>query len=136
MSDVQADTDRQLAGTAALRLRSGRWWVDLGEMLVAMFAGMAVGHMVQMSVGEPGPTAALLLMGVYMAVGMTVWMLWRRASLTHRVEMNLTMLVPFGLAAVGYEADVFSEDTAMSLGHVVMLVAMVVLHLFRPCRAD
>lgn len=117
------------------RLRRPGWWLDLAGMLAAMFVGMGVGHLVEMSAGPPAASPRLLLMGLWMSLGMTVWMLARRFSAGHLVEMTLAMMVPFGLAAVGYSAGVFGEDAAMSLGHVLMLVAMVAVHLFRPgCR--
>lgn len=116
----------------APRLRQGSWWLDLAGMLGGMVVGMAVGHMVEMSAGRPGAEGRLLLMGLWMSAGMTVWMLARRSSVSHLAEMNLAMLLPFGLGAIGVAAGAIDEDPAMSAAHVVMLIAMVALHLFRP----
>lgn len=122
---------------AGRRLRRPGWWLDLAGMLAAMFVGMGVGHLVEMAAGTPATSLRLLSMGLWMSLGMTVWMFVRRFSAGHLVEMNLAMMVPFGLAAVGYAAGLLGEDAAMSLGHLVMLIAMVAVHLFRPaCRRD
>jgi hypothetical protein len=99
------------------------------EMVVAMFVGMfALGPV--WSLALPGlhdrPDAHAMVMATNMAIGMALWMWFRKHSWAHIVEMCAAMYVPFVVLLVPYWLDLISGDTMMTAGHILMFPAMLV----------
>lgn len=105
------------------------------EMVVAMMVGMLLfdplwGLVLAADVGARADVRAAVA-GTDMAVAMAVWMrvrghTWRRAG-----EMAAVMCVPFYLLLLPHWAGRLSGSALMTAGHVVMLVAMLALMLWR-----
>jgi flagellar biosynthetic protein FliP len=103
------------------------------EMLIAMFAGMAVlGGGVAAAGVEVGPPAvALLWMATTMSVPMVGWMRYRGHGWAASWEMTASMFIP-SFAAIGLMGmGAVDEHGAMAIQHVVMLPAMLVAMLLR-----
>ncbi|MDO3705338.1 hypothetical protein Q3W71_27065 [Micromonospora sp. C28SCA-DRY-2] len=107
----------------------------LGEMVLAMVAGMLLLGPVWTLVGEPlgiaatlaRPDVAALVMATNMTVGMTVWMRHRRHSWAATGEMAAAMYLPFLLLFGPYWAGLLGADALMLGGHLLMLPAMVLV---------
>jgi hypothetical protein len=110
------------------------------EMVIAMFAGMAVlGMPAAMAIGGLGvelrdeaPAALLLGMGITMTVPMVAWMRIRGHGWRASNEMAASMMVPtlgvVALLAFGLVEDV---GALLVIEHVVMLPAMLAVMLLR-----
>ena len=109
------------------------------EMVVAMFAGMAVlGFPVDKAMDAMGATSdAFMFLGMAttMTVGMVAWMLHRGHGWRANVEMSASMFVPT-FAVIGLlSAEVMTDLGAlMVLEHVAMLLAMAGVMLLRPAE--
>ena len=102
------------------------------EMLLAMFAGMLVlGLPIALVLDPASETIRLLNMAVVMTVPMVAWMRYRGHGWMPCAEMSASMFLPT-FAAIGLlwgEALEFSA--AMTLEHVVMFPAMLLVMLLR-----
>jgi hypothetical protein len=105
------------------------------EMVVAMLAGMLVLGGLRALAGltlsfEDHPASAYTLMAVDMSLGMAAWMRYRGHGWASTLEMCAAMFVPLALAPLVW-ADALAPMSFMTLAHVVMLVAMLVVLLRR-----
>lgn len=110
-----------------------------GEMLVAMFAGMAVlGGVAELGLAAadsgfadlPG-FAQVLVMGFAMTAPMVAWMGYRGHDRARNAEMAGSMVVPSILAAALAAAGALGADGALALQHGVMIPAMLGVMLWR-----
>ena len=109
------------------------------EMVAAMLVGMVVlGVVVRLVLGLLGYSDVLdrtetrvLVMTVTMAVGMSVWMRYRRHGWPSIVEMDLAMALAFVVVLVPFWLGVLSGQAVMMVGHVLMLPAMALAMLRR-----
>ena len=107
------------------------------EMVVAMFAGMAVlGFPVDKAMDAMGATSdAFMFLGMAttMTAGMVAWMMYRGHGWRANVEMSASMFVPtfavIGVLATGLLTNL---GVLMITEHVVMLLAMAGVMLLRP----
>lgn len=108
----------------------------LGEMLLAMLAGMmvlgAVDRGILAAAGtnasdlkDTAPEVVSLVMALNMTAGMTVWMHHRGHSWTRVAEMAGAMFVPAIAAIVLFWCAVIHNDAILPLQHVAMLPAMI-----------
>ena len=110
-----------------------------GEMLLAMFLGMAVlGGVAILAFKLAGGNFAgvsgavqVLVMGFNMTVPMVAWMKYRGHDTSHNVEMASSMVVPSLIAAALAAAGVLGTGGALALQHVVMVPAMLGVMLWR-----
>ena len=103
------------------------------EMLIAMFAGMAVlgGGVAAAGVDVGPPAVALLWMATTMSVPMVAWMRYRGHGWAPAWEMTASMFIP-SFAAIGFMAiGMVDEHAAMAIQHVGMFPAMLVAMLMR-----
>ena len=123
--------------TRAARLRPYAW--HYVQMLIAMTVGMmAFTPLWILAFGQLGRAATLdrpdvfgLTMATSMAVGMGLWMKFRRHSWAAIGEMSAAMYVPFLVLFPFLWAGVMSGALLMILGHVLMLPAMALAMLLR-----
>jgi hypothetical protein len=116
------------------------FWRHYLEMVLAMGAGMAVlGSLRMLAADALGWSAwferlepMALAMATEMAVGMAVWMRYRRHRWTPILEMSAAMFAPFLLLFLPYWAGVLGAGGVMVAGHVLMLPAMALVMLRRP----
>jgi putative intracellular protease/amidase len=104
------------------------------QMVVAMVIGMLVlGPL--WGVALPGLSGRAdlqaLVMATNMSIGMAVWMRVRRHGWPSTAEMIAAMYVPFVVLLVPYWAGVISGSVLMTVGHLLMLPAMVAAMLRR-----
>ena len=103
------------------------------EMVVVMFAGMALLWMPADLVIDTKPTGAMLgTMAFTMTAPMIPWMRWRGHRWQPTLEMAASMVVPT-LAMLGLLAAEIVTDAGVLLGveHVAMLAAMLAVMLAR-----
>lgn len=111
------------------------------EMVLAMFAGMALLGVVLAVLGEPPGYETNLIarygvMGAFMAAPMVGWMRYRGHSWSDGLEMTLAMLLPMFTLVVPVELGVatyvpgLSEDSLMMLAHAAMIGGMVGLMVY------
>jgi hypothetical protein len=108
-----------------------------GEMVLAMFAGMAVlglpVHWIRSSLGADSDAFMFLGMATTMTVPMVGWMIHRGHGWRAGAEMSASMYVPtltvIGLLTSGLLTDV---GVLMLTEHVAMLLAMAGVMLVRP----
>ena len=109
------------------------------EMVVAMFAGMAVlGIPADRALDAMGATSdefMFLGMATTMTAGMVAWMIHRGHGRRANVEMSASMFVPT-FAVIGLLwAEVMTDIGAlMVIEHVAMLLAMAGVMLLRPAE--
>ncbi|TDC29861.1 hypothetical protein E1211_25270 [Micromonospora sp. 15K316] len=109
----------------------------LGEMALAMIAGMLLLDPVWPLVADPAglgaaldrPEVAALVMATDMTAGMTVWMRYRRHPWSACAEMAAAMYVPFLVLLAPYRAGLLDGDAMMLGGHLLMVPAMVLVAL-------
>ena len=102
------------------------------EMVAAMAVGMVVlGIIVRLVLGLIGYADVLdrtevrvLVMAVNMAVGMSVWMRYRRHGWMSILEMDAAMALAFVVVLVPFWLGVLPGQAVMMVGHVLMLPAM------------
>jgi hypothetical protein len=127
------------AHAAADRRGRRRFLRHVVEMLVAMFAGMAVlGGLTQVAFAAAGGSLTdapgsirVLLMGLDMTVPMVAWMRYRGHPRARNAEMAASMMVPTLGAAALAAADVLSTGWALGVQHAAMIPAMVGVMLWR-----
>jgi hypothetical protein len=103
------------------------------EMVVVMFAGMALLWMPADLVIDTKPTGAMLgTMAFTMTAPMLPWMRWRGHRWRQTLEMAASMVVPT-LAMLALLAAEIVTDAGLLLGieHVAMLAGMLVVMLAR-----
>ena len=108
----------------------------LGEMLLAMVAGMmvlgaldrgivaAAGSSVD-DLRDTAPEVVALVMAFNMTVGMTVWMHHRGHSRARVAEMATAMFVPAMAAIVLFWCGLIHSQSIAPLEHAAMLPAMI-----------
>jgi hypothetical protein len=109
------------------------------EMIAAMVVGMIVlGSLESVLLNPIGwaelrsyPEMHVLIMATNMTVAMGSWMRFRSHRWATIGEMALAMYVPFLLLFPPLWLGVLSADGLMGIGHVLMLLAMVVVMLRR-----
>ncbi|WP_344650124.1 hypothetical protein [Cryptosporangium japonicum] len=113
-------------------LRAGYWLLHLVEMVVAMVAGMMLLGPLWTAAGLTGGTVGMVLtMAFDMTVGMGAWMAVRGHDLRMIGEMSAVMVVPFLLLLAPYGLGLVSGGVVYTVGHGLMLVAMIALMLVR-----
>ena len=109
------------------------------EMVVAMFAGMAVlsfpADRALDAVGATSDEFMFLSMATTMTVGMVGWMMYRGHGWRANVEMSASMFLPT-FAVIGVLSAGLLTDTGalMVIEHVAMLLAMAGVMLLRPAE--
>jgi hypothetical protein len=127
---------RHVAGEPTRSRDAFRFLRHLGEMFIAMLAGMMVlgtGDRAILSAAGTSPSAVQdaapelvsLVMAFNMTVGMTVWMRHRRHSWSRVTEMAGAMFIPAMVAIVLFWCAVIHKDAILSVQHLAMLPAMV-----------
>ncbi len=112
--------------------RAGHWLLHLVEMVVAMIAGMMLLGPLWSVVGLTGSTVGMVLtMAFDMTVGMGAWMAVRGHDARMIGEMSAVMVAPFLLLLAPYGFGLVAADVVYTAGHVLMMVAMIVLMLRR-----
>lgn len=116
----------------------GRAW-HFVEMLVAMFAGMLLLGLARRGLGwtvelTDRPGTWYLLMATDMAIGMAAWMTFRGCRTRHTLEMCAAMYLPLVFVPLVWW-DRMASMTFMTLTHVVMVLAMLAVVIWRPDRA-
>ena len=115
------------------------WSFHLAEMMIAMFAGMAVLGFAVESVltllGASLSDAPAAVMASVMAFNMTApmawWMRYRGHSARHNIEMSASMIVPTALVIVLHWLGAVTADSVLLIQHVVVIPAMVGVMLAR-----
>jgi hypothetical protein len=110
-----------------------------GEMVLAMFLGMAVlGGLAQLVFAVSGGSLSdqpgglrVMLMGLSMTVPMVVWMSYRRHAGARNAEMAASMIVPTVAAAALAAAGALESGAALGVQHAVMIPAMLGVMLWR-----
>ena len=110
-----------------------------GEMLLAMFLGMAVlGGVASLifkvaggSFSDASGAVKVLIMGFNMTVPMVAWMRYRGHTTAQNAEMAGSMVVPSLLAAALAAGGVLASEGALALQHAVMIPAMLGVMLWR-----
>ena len=110
-----------------------------GEMLLAMFLGMAVlGGLAQLafaamggSVDDAPGASQVLLMGFSMTVPMVAWMSYRGHARARNAEMAASMIIPTFLAATLTWTGALGAGAALGVQHAVMIPAMLGVMLWR-----
>ena len=109
------------------------------EMVVAMFAGMAVlgfpADRAMDAIGATSDAFMFLGMATTMTAGMVAWMIHRGHGWRANLEMSASMYVPT-FAVIGLlSAEVMTDLGAlMVIEHVAMLLAMAGVMLLRPAE--
>ena len=109
------------------------------EMVVAMFAGMAVlGFPVDKAMDAMGATSdAFMFLGMAttMTAGMVAWMMYRGHGPRANLEMSASMFVPtFAVIGVLWAGLLTDIGALMVIEHVAMLLAMAGVMLLRPAE--
>ena len=109
------------------------------EMVIAMFAGMAIlgfpaGRAMD-AIGATSDAWMFLSMAATMTAGMVAWMIHRGHGYRANLEMSASMFVPT-FAVIGLlGADVMTDIGAlMVIEHVAMLLSMAGVMLLRPAE--
>ena len=116
-----------------------RFWLHFGEMLLAMFAGMAVlGGVVAgalalagSSLSHASDSVAATVMAFNMTVPMVGWMLYRGHPARRSAEMAGSMIVPTAIVVALHLLSVLPGSAVMAVQHVVMIPAMLGVMLWR-----
>lgn len=103
------------------------------EMVVAMVVGMVVLGMLWPDLHGRTELHALV-MATNMTIGMVAWMAYRRHGPLSIVEMSAAMYVPFVVLFPPFWAGWLSEGAVLTLGHLLMLPAMLLAMLRRPAE--
>ena len=110
-----------------------------GEMLLAMFIGMALlGGVAQLafvaadsSLGQAAGVTQVLVMFVCMTVPMVAWMVHRGHGRARSAEMAAAMAVPSLIAAALAAAGALEAQAALGVQHATMIPAMLGVMLWR-----
>jgi len=115
----------------------GRFGRHLGEMVVAMVAGMAaLGGLVRAVGTLPGMETLIgeyAWMGFAMSVPMVLWMRRMGHSWSHGVEMSASMVVPMYALVLPVAFGVVAVEpmTLMGWAHLAMFGGMALLMVYR-----
>jgi hypothetical protein len=116
------------------------------EMVIAMFAGMAVLGLPTgwalgafgsswSALGDDAPALMLLLMAIIMTVPMVAWMRHRGHGWRPNAEMSASMLLPtFAVIGLLWAGLVTHTGGLMVIEHVAMLLSMLAAMLLRPAE--
>ena len=113
------------------------------EMVIAMFAGMAVLGLpagwlmsaIGTSWGELSPELMFLSMATTMTIPMVGWMAYRGHGLRANAEMSASMFVPtFAVIGVMWAGALTDTGALMVIEHVAMLLCMAGVMLLRPAE--
>jgi hypothetical protein len=136
-----AITQQTTGPAAAARNPSARrtWLLHLGEMMVAMVAGMVVLGgalegalaLIGASLSDASATVAATVMAFNMTAPMVWWMRYRGHPARHSAEMAASMVVPTAFVIALHWLGVVSADAVLLIQHVVMVPAMVAVMLWR-----
>jgi hypothetical protein len=126
--------------TVSRSVRARRFTLHYLEMVVAMTVGMiALGPVWRWGLVAAGqravyerPSVHVLLMAFDMTVAMWLWMRFRGHSVAATAEMAAAMVVPFLLVLPPFWAGAVGEDGLYTVGHGLMLLAMLGVMLRRP----
>jgi uncharacterized membrane protein YhaH (DUF805 family) len=110
-----------------------------GEMVLAMFLGMAVlGGLAELAFAASGSSLSdqpgglrVMLMGISMTVPMVAWMSYRVHARARNAEMAASMIVPTLAAAALAWAGALESAAALGAQHAVMIPAMLGVMLWR-----
>ena len=110
-----------------------------GEMVLAMFLGMAVlGGLAELAFAVAGGSLSaqpggfqIMLMGFNMTVPMVIWMSYRGHARAQNVEMAASMIVPSLAAAVLAWTGALGTEAGMAVQHTAMIPAMLGVMLWR-----
>jgi flagellar biosynthetic protein FliP len=110
-----------------------------GEMVLVMFAGMAVlGGLTVLGLIIAGSSLDDLsgglhisLMGLWMTAPMVAWMAYRGHTTAQNGEMAASMIIPTILAAGLTWAGAIDTATGLGVQHLIMLPAMLAVMLWR-----
>jgi hypothetical protein len=110
-----------------------------GEMVVAMFLGMAVlGGLSELTFAVAGASLSdqpggfqIMLMGLNMTVPMVLWMSYRGHARARNIEMAASMVVPTVAAAVLAWTGALGSGAGMGVQHAAMIPAMLGVMLWR-----
>ena len=124
---------------ASARGARRRFLRHFGEMLLAMFAGMAVlGGVAELALAAWGSSLSdtsgatqVLVMGFNMTVAMVGWMAYRGHDRYRNAEMGASMALPTIATAALAWAGVLGSGGALAIQHVVMIPAMLGVMLWR-----
>jgi len=106
------------------------------EMVAAMFVGMGVLGLAVKPITNQFDVLQrsdldVLIMATNMAIGMTLWMRFRKHSWASIGEMDAAMYLPFAVLLVPFWAGLISGGMLMMAGHVLMFPAMAAVMLRR-----
>ncbi len=140
MPPAPAGTDAGAMTTVALRLRPGSFLRHLGEMVLAMVAGMLGFAPLWGLALSPGvlarPDVAAAVMATNMTAGMAVWMLHRGHGRAAVAEMGAAMYAPLLLLLPPWWAGLLPGTAVQHGGHLLMLPAMLLAMLHRRSEYD
>lgn len=127
------------AGASRPRSRGRRFWRHFGEMVLAMFAGMAVlGGAVEgvlalagSSLSDVPESVAATVMAFNMTAPMVGWMLYRGHPARRSAEMAGSMIVPTAVVIALHLVGVLPGSAVLAVQHVVMIPAMLGVMLWR-----
>jgi hypothetical protein len=110
-----------------------------GEMVLVMFAGMAVlGGLTELGFAIAGSSLDELsgglhisLMGLWMTAPMVAWMAYRGHTTAQNAEMAGSMIIPSIFAATLTWAGAIDTATGLAIQHAIMLPAMLGVMLWR-----
>ena len=71
------------------------------------------------------------VMTINMAIGMTIWMRFRRHGWASTLEMDAAMILPFALLIGPYWAGILSGGALLGVEHLLMLPFMLIAMLLR-----
>jgi hypothetical protein len=116
-----------------------RFALHLGEMIVAMLAGMLVlGGAVEGALAltdgslSGAPTALrTAVMAITMTVPMVWWMHYRGHPVRHNLEMAGSMVVPTAVVIAMYWLAAIPSGSVLAIQHLIMVPAMVGVMLWR-----
>jgi hypothetical protein len=127
------------AGTVAHASSARRFLRHLGEMVLAMWVGMAVFGGLRALLGGTGPGDALtdhfnfrlVVMALFMAVPMVALMRVRGHSWERAAEMAAAMVVPvLAVCLVAHVIDL-SDAAVSAISHILMYAGMLVVMVAR-----
>ena len=142
MTGTHEDQATAAGITGATERRRGprrTFWLHFGEMLIAMFAGMAVlGGVVAgvlalagTSLSAASHSVAAAVMAFNMTVPMVGWMAYRGHPARRSAEMAGSMIVPTAIVIALHLVSVLPGSAVMAVQHVVMVPAMLGVMLWR-----
>ena len=123
---------RAKARTPREALRSRRFWLHYGEMVLVMVVGMML--LAPLLPESSWWEAEVLLMATTMALPMALWMLARGHATAPTLEMAAVMYAPFVVLFPLVWAGRASVDLLSAVGHTLMFVGMLVVMALRPAE--